>query len=67
MTQLTCDKLMKSNGSIKTFRAQKLYRAVKKRESISFTVSNYSTYHHPPPFQNDSAIGLTTEKERLKS
>ena len=63
MTQLTCDKLMKSNGSVKTVRANKVYRAVEKRENFSVTLFNYSKYDHPPPSQNDSAVRLTTEKE----
>lgn len=63
MTSLSCDKLVKSNKSIKTFRATKVYRTVKKRQRFSFTVFNYSKYHHPTPSQNDSAICHTTEKE----
>lgn len=50
MTQLTCDKLMKSNGSIKTFRANKVYRAVKNREIFSFTLfPTVNIITHNPP------------------
>lgn len=66
MTQLTCDKLMKSDGSIKTFRANKVCKAVKSW-NFSFTLFNYSKYHHPPPSQNVSAVCLTTEKEWQRS
>lgn len=72
MTQLTCDKLMKSNGSIKTFRTNKLYevyRGVKKRESFSSTLFNYSKYstHHPLSSRNVFALLLTTKEEPQKS
>lgn len=67
MASLSCDKLVKSNGSINTFRATKVQKAVKKRQRLSFTVFNYSKYHHPIPSQNDSAICHTTEKEWQES
>lgn len=67
MTSPSCDKLVKSDGSIKTSRATKLYRAVKKRQRFSFKVFNYSKYYHPTPSQNDSAICHTTEKEWQES
>lgn len=68
MTQLTCDK-MNSHGSIKTFRVNKVYRAVKKRESFSSTLFIYSKYSplHPPPSRNGFAVLFTNKKEPQKS
>lgn len=61
MTSLSCDKLVKSNGSNKTFRAIKVYRAVKKTQGLSFAVFNYSKYH-PTPSQNDSTFAIQLRK-----